>query len=202
MPRFTFRFGELNKRGTETRPELNLTEIENSVEDKEIEGEKGDRRWASKLNRGPDSIYFELISETPLEYQSLSDDNRIVSEEVDRIKGMHFILFENGLFGFESRKGIHYLDALKYIFPEYDDNYESNIFDNLDLDTMRSFYKGSHEVRKLKADNIGERPPNPRVTDKELKEITEDTGLRTKSITASVGRAKENLQKYHCSMMA
>ncbi|MFC6613669.1 hypothetical protein ACFQAS_01620 [Halopenitus salinus] len=46
----------------------------------------------------------------------------------------------------------------------------------------------------IKAQNIREREPNPHVTDEEIREITEDTGLKTNSVVASVGRSKKSLK--------
>jgi|GEM_PF-2612438 len=194
MPRFTFRFGELNKAGTDERPEIDLDSVLGFIEEEGIVGDEGDRKWARNPIRGENSLYFEFIKEIPEEFQTFSEEDRIVTEEVGRIRAMHFLLFEDGFYGFESRKGIHDGDVLKYVFEDYSERYDSYRFESLDLSKMRDFYKKSYEVRKFKAENIGERAPNPRITDEELKEITEDTGLRTHSIIASVGRAYENLQ--------
>lgn len=197
MSRFTFRFGELNKEGTGVRPEINLDRISNKLEEDGIVGEKGSRKWGRKPIKGKNSVYFEFIKEISQEYPALSneEEGEIVTEEANRIKSMHFLIFENGVYGFESRRGVYDGDALRYIFDDLDDKYDYTRFDSLDLSTMRDFYKESHEVRKFKAENIGEREPNPHVTDEELREITEDTGLETNSIIASVGRAKKNLKE-------
>lgn len=194
MPRFTFRFGALKKQGTDSQPEIDLDQIQQKLEEEGIVGEQGNRRWGRKPIKGSDSVYFEFIKELPEKYNTLSDDHRIVSEEISRVKTMHFIIFENGIYGFESRTKVQDIDALEYLFDNFEEDLEADRFDSLDIDTMRDFYKESFEVRKFKAENIGQRKPNPRITDEELKKLTEDTGLRTKSITASVGRAKKNLQ--------
>lgn len=195
MPRFTFRFGELKNVSSGDRPQINLEQVRDKIEEEGIVGDQGNRIWCRKPILGPSSIYFEFLKEVPEQYPAFSDDDRIVSEEIARVRAMHCILFENGVYGFESKREVMDQDAFEYIFDKLDERYDLHRFDSLDLQTMRRFYKRSYEVRKFKAEHIGEREPNPRVTDQELREITEDTGLKTNSIVASVGRAKNNLKE-------
>lgn len=183
--------------GTDEKGDIDLNGIHQKVEDEGIVGSSPNRRWARKPIKGANSLYFEFIKELPQKYPTFSEDDEedIVTDEIERIRSLHFLLFTNGVYGFESRRDVSDIDVFQYLFEEFESKYEVNRFDSLSLDTMRQFYKDSYEVRKIKAENIGEREPNPRVTDQELRELTEDTGLKTNSIIASVGRARENLQE-------
>lgn len=85
-------------------------------------------------------------------------------------------------------------DVFDYFLDEFSIEYELNHYEDLSLDSMRKFYKNADRIKKIKAKNIGKREPNPTITDETIKEITEDYGENSNSITASVGRTKENLQ--------
>lgn len=186
MPRFTFRFGEFT--GDEGLPPLeNLAE---EVERKGIYGYQGEKSGAYKHEVGDDFLYIDFVKEVPVSVMQLNEDGDFKQEEVANAKRMQFLLFENGTYGFESRDKVYDSDVFDYLLEDekYEFDYDLQRFETLSLKQMRSFYKESHKVKKLKADEIGMHEPNPHITDEEIKEITEDFGEYSQSFLASVGR--------------
>jgi hypothetical protein len=190
MSRFTFRFGEFE--GDESLPPLqHLQEV---AESKGIFGPSGNQRGAYRYHLGDDFFYMEFAKEVS-EDITILDDGSFQQEKIARARTMRFILFENGTYGFESRRGIYDADAFDYLLEEYDSEFELHQYDQLSLSSMRDFYKNSEKVRKIKAEDLGQYEPNPHVTDEEVRELTEDFGQHSKSVIASVGHKKEDLKK-------
>lgn len=190
MPRFTFRFGEFE--GDERLPPLN--ELRNVAERNDIFGRRGEQRGAYEYHLGDDFLYMDFVKEVPEEITQIEDEG--FSEiKVPHAKRMRFLIFENGTYGFESRKQVYDSDVFEYLLEDYEFEYTLKRYEKLGLEAMRRFYKKSSHVKKLKADEIGEHEPNPHVTDEEIRELTEDFGRHSSSVVASVGRTKENLKE-------
>lgn len=189
MSQFTFRFGEFQ--GDERLPPL--SHFQEVAERNGIYGPSGEERGAYNHHLGRDYFYMEFAKEVPEEVLTL-EEGSFQQEEISRARMMKFIIFEDGTYGFESRRGVQDADAFEYLLEEYEFDYKLSRFESLSLDTMRSFYKDSTRVKKIKAQDLGEYEPNPHVTDEEIRELTEDFGRHSKSIVASVGRKKEDLK--------
>ena len=190
MPRYTFRFGEFE--GDESLP--SLREFEDVAESYGIYGPSGQQRGAYRSHLGDDFFYMEFAKEVSEEILQI-DEGAFNEEEISRARMMQFVVFNDGTYGYESRRGVYDTDAFDYLLTNYDFDYELKRYEQLSLNTMRKFYKESAIVKKIKADHIGEYEPNPHVTDEEIREITEDFGQHSRSIVASVGRTKENLKQ-------
>ena len=190
MPRFTFRFGEF--RGDESLPPLSY--FEEVALANGIFGPTGDQRGAYRHHLGEDYFYMEFVKEVNEDIQTL-DEGVFKEEKIARARTMQFLVFSDGTYGFESRRGIYDSDPFEYLLEDFDFEYELKQYDTLSLDTMRDFYKSNARIKKMKAEDLGEFEPNPHVTDEDVRELTEDFGQHSKSIVASVGRKKENLKE-------
>ncbi|EMA30965.1 hypothetical protein C444_08600 [Haloarcula japonica DSM 6131] len=142
---------------------------------------------------GNDFLYVDFVKEVSEEVTQI-EEGSFKATEIPHARRMQFLLFENGTYAFESRRGVYDSDVFEYLLEDYDFQYSLSRYESLGLDAMRRFYKGSDRVKKLKADEIGQHEPNPHVTDEEIRELTEDFGQHSRSIIASVGRTKENLR--------
>ena len=190
MSRFTFRFGEFQ--GDERLPPLShLREV---AERNGIFGPMGEQRGAYDYHLGDDFLYLDFVKEVS-ENVTQIEEGAFQQTEVPHARRMQVLLFENGTYGFESRRGVYDSDVFEYLLEDYEFEYSLSRYESLGLDAMRNFYKSSHRVKKLKADEIGKHEPNPHMTDKEVRELTEDFGQHSRSFVASVGRAKENLKE-------
>lgn len=188
MSQFTFRFGEF--RGDQSLPPL--SHFQEIAEKNGIYGPSGEERGAYNHQLGRDYFYMEFAKEVPEEILTL-EEGSFEQEEISRARMMKFIIFEDGTYGYESRRGVYDSDAFEYLLEDHDFEYELSRLESLSLDTMRSFYKNSSRVKKIKAEDLGEYEPNPHVTDEEIRDLTEDFGRHSKSVVASVGRKKEDL---------
>lgn len=189
MPRFTFRFGEF--KGDETLPPLRA--LRETTERKGIYGRSGDQKGAYRTYSGQDYLYIDFAKEVPENIMTIKDGD-FIEQEISRARRMQFLLFRDGTYAYESRRGIYDSDVFEYLLNDFDISYELQRYEQLGLDAMRSFYKDSNIVKKLKAEEIGKHEPNPHVTDEEVRELTEDFGQHSRSFVASVGRTKENLK--------
>jgi len=189
MPRFTFRFGEFT--GDERLPPL--AQLDDVAERNGIYGPSGEQRGAYRHFLGDDYLFVEFVKEISEDFMTL-EEGSFSKAEVSRARTMRFVLFEDGTYGFESRRGVRDSDIFDYLLEDYDFEYTLERYNHLSLDTMREFYKDSSRVKKIKAEDLGEYEPNPHVTDEEIRELTEEFGQHSKSVVASVGHMKEDLK--------
>lgn len=190
MSRYTFRFGEFD--GDESLPPLKR--FEEIAEKNGIFGPEGEQRGAYRHHLGEGFFYMEFAKEVSEEIVTL-DEGAFKQRGISRARMMRFLLFEDGTYGFESRRGVYDSDAFEYLLEDYEFDYDLRRYESLSLKTMRNFYKQSARVKKIKADEIGKHEPNPHVTDEEIRVLTEDFGQHSRSFIASVGRTKENLKE-------
>jgi hypothetical protein len=188
--RRSFAFGKIENLTTP------LEELENYASGREFEGDLGNRKGLRNIYRSENYLYFTFVKEIEDEYTGLDKDNEDTTKTSYPRKTMRVIVRDNGQFIFESRDQIYPEGAFRFLLEEKEENFDIKIYgeDKFDLNVMRAFYKSNKVIKKIKTKEIGEKKPNPHITDEEIKEITEQAGKHTSSGEFSVGHRKKNLK--------
>ncbi|KZN23693.1 hypothetical protein A4G99_12520 [Haladaptatus sp. R4] len=171
--------------------------MEQKVENAEIQGGRGNRRYAQHIHKTDDYLYFYFTKEVAEERQQFTEgeDGEDIVQVGDAYfaRDMQFLLRDDGYYAFQSRQGVYGEDAIDHILHDTDIiNLNCSRQETFPPEWMQSFYYNTHLIRKIKLKGIGENDTDG--LDEEIIELVDGISEPTRLVQFSTSGRDNNLR--------
>lgn len=176
----------------------NLEALKQEAEKAGIQGDRGDRKYAEEIVQTDDYLYLFYTQEVTEERRQFiegedEDDVAVDYDDTFVARSMRFLLRDDNYYAFQSTQGVYGEDAIKYILHDQEIiGLDSSRIETFPEDWMRSFYERTHNIRKVKMNDIAARGEED--LDESVAELVSGAGEPTERVVFSTSGQDNNLR--------
>jgi hypothetical protein len=177
---------------------LGLEALKQEAENAGIQGGRGDRRYAEEIVQTDDYLYLHYTQEVTEERRQFiegedEDDVAVDYDDTFVARSMRFLLRDDNYYAFQSTQGVYGEDAIKYILHDQEIiGLDCSRIETFPEDWMHSFYDRTHNIRKVKLDDIAKKDGDK--LDDDLEEYVSGAGEPTERVVLSTAGQDNNLR--------